>query len=112
MAKPDTVLTLAIGRNYSKQNVPLSSGRWRNFRKKSKKLIENHAKIVAVSNGRGIGSDSTRKGKPENTFLIVAINPKNVRQLRAGAKKLLFKYNQTSAALAIAKKHAPVFSGI
>jgi hypothetical protein len=105
----DKVLTVAIGRNYGK-NQQLTAGQWQGFRNKTKNLIQKHAKIVAVTHGRGIASDGTRRNKVENTFVIVAINPQKVKKLRNEFVGVLRHYHQYSGAFSLDRKHTPVFS--
>ncbi len=107
--KYDKVVTIAIGRNYGK-NKSLTRGQWSGFKSKTKNLLNSHAQIVAATHGRGIGSDNEQNGKPENTFVLVAVNPVKIKQFQTQFKNLLSHYHQTSAAFAIDKKHKPIFS--
>src|SRR6266446_3374452 len=107
--KHDAVLTVAVGRNYGHNQI-LTSNNWKNFKLKVNNLVQNHASVVATTNGKGVNSDGERQGKREDTFVIIATNPVQTRKFRNNFAKILRHYKQTSSAFAIDRKHKPIFS--
>lgn len=105
----DQVLTLAIGRN-GQDGKPMSSYRWHKFQAKARSVIEQSATVVAHTMGRGVGSDNVNEYAPEDSAIIVAINPTNVELIREQLALLLPKYGQGSAAFAFDREHEPVFA--
>jgi hypothetical protein len=104
----DRVLTIAIGRDG--QNGTLSRGKWLSFRRQCKQIAGKYATVVAFTKGAGIGSDDDRDGVPEDSAVLVCINPVDVDQLRQELAHLLPQYGQSSAAFAVDAAHEPVFA--
>lgn len=105
--KLDKVLTIAIGRD----NVDgtLSDQEWSEFREGLLMTVKNYATVVAATDGPGIASDDDRAYQPEDSAVVVAINPKYVNRLRSKLAKLLIHYKQSSCAFALDSSHEPVF---
>lgn len=104
----DSVLTIAIGRNNSEGELSVES--WGSFRTEIRDLLDKYATLVANTSGRGVASDEDREGKPEDSAVFVAINPKRVNYLRKSVAHVLERYKQTSAAFSLDTSHEPCFA--
>lgn len=105
----DKVLTLAIGRN-TQDGTPLSDYKWRKFQTQARGVLSEYATVVAHTRGRGVGSDDDNNGKPEQSAIIVAINPRDAQKARERLAQLLPEYGQGSAAFSYDEAHEPVFA--
>jgi hypothetical protein len=104
----DKVLTIAIGRNSSQG--PLKALDWTIFQQAVYSTVSRYATIVAAASGSGVGSDDNRFNEPEETYVVVAINPASKRKLRYDLAKLLKEYGQSSACFALDNSHRPAWS--
>lgn len=105
--KLDKVLTIAIGRDNA--DGTLSDQEWSEFQDGLLMTVKHYATVVASTEGPGIASDDDRAMQPEDSAVVVAINPKYVNRLRSRISKLLIHYGQSSCAFALDSSHQPVF---
>ena len=109
----DTVVTLAIGRNLA-DGTPMADARWADFQTLCLEDMRYCTRLVVFSgNGSGLCSDGVHDGTPEESFVVIAINPRNhvyVELLREWIAAHLVEFGQVSAALAIDAHHTPVWA--
>jgi len=105
----DSVLTVAIGRNRSNGD-PLDNYLWTEFQGAISAILQEHGTLVAATSGEGVGSDDENEGKPEDTAVFVAINVRNLPQVRRSVAATLQTFGQSSAAFALDTAHEPVFA--